>query len=111
MFDNQRIKKIFNKIKNKNILTYGENSNANFRVSNIRFKFNYTVFDLDYKSQERKKININNIYLKLLGRHNVLNAVAAIVICLNIGVSTRIIKSSLKKLSGVQRRMTKYSQK
>ena len=29
--DNQRIKKIINKVKNKNILTYGENSNANFR--------------------------------------------------------------------------------
>ena len=105
--DNQRIKKIINKVKNKNILTYGENSNANFRVSNIRFKLNYTVFDLDYKNQDRKKIKIKNIYLKLLGRHNVLNAVAAIVVCLNIGVSTRIIKSSLKKFSGVQRRMTK----
>ncbi len=105
--DNQRIKKIINKIRNKNILTYGENSNANFRVSNIRFKFNYTVFDLDYKSQDRKKIKIKNIYLKLLGKHNVLNAVAAIVVCLNIGVSESIIKKSLKKFSGVQRRMTK----
>ena len=42
-----------------------------------------------------------------MGKHNVLNAVAAIVVCLNIGVSTRIIKRSLKKFSGVQRRMTK----
>ena len=45
--------------------------------------------------------------LKLLGKHNVLNATAAIAVCLNLVVSQQIIKKSLKKFSGVQRRMTK----
>ena len=56
------------------------------------------------KKRDKK---IKNIYLKLLGKHNVLNAVAAISICLNLGVNQNIIKKSLKKFSGVQRRMTK----
>ena len=43
----------------------------------------------------------------MLGRHNVLNATAAISLCLNLGVNQNIIKKSLKKFSGVQRRMTK----
>ena len=43
----------------------------------------------------------------MLGKHNVLNAAAAIALCLNIGVRQNIIKSSLMKFSGVQRRMTK----
>ncbi len=105
--DNKKIKNLLSKIKNKNILTYGENFNANFKISNIRYKFNYTIFDLNYKSNDKKIKKMKNIYLKLLGKHNVLNATAAIVLCLNLGASTKIIKKSLKSFSGVQRRMTK----
>ena len=36
-----------------------------------------------------------------------LNATAAIAVCLNLGVSHFVIKKSLKRFSGVQRRMTK----
>ena len=53
------------------------------------------------------KIPIKSINLNLLGKHNVLNATSAIAVCLNIGVNQNIIKKSLKKFSGVQRRMTK----
>ena len=106
--DNPNIKRILKKrIKNKNIVTYGENEKANFKVSNIKYKINYTIFDLSYKNLNKKNKTIRNIQLKLLGKHNVLNAAAAIAICLNLGVSQDIIKLSLKKFSGVQRRMTK----
>ena len=54
----------------------------------------------------RKKI-IKNINLKLLGKHNVLNASAAVAVCVNLGVKVNIIKKALKNFSGVQRRMTK----
>tara|TARA_B100000575_G_scaffold164386_1_gene131359 strand:- start:4386 stop:5783 length:1398 start_codon:yes stop_codon:yes gene_type:complete len=109
--DSQNIKKISNKIKNKNILTYGESKNANFRISNIRYKIDYSIFDLSYMDIKKKNKKINNIYLKLLGKHNVLNAAAAVAVCLNLGVNQNIIKKSLKKFSGVQRRMTKLFRK
>ena len=94
-----------NKIKNKNIYTYGENKKANYRISNIRYRTNYSIFDLNYKGIKNTK-KIRNINLRLLGKHNVLNA-AAIAVCLNLGVNQNIIKRSLKNFSGVQRRMTK----
>ena len=65
------------------------------------------MFDLNYKDIKKKKKKIKNIRLKLLGKHNVLNAAAAITVCLNLGVSENVIKRSLKGFSGVQRRMTK----
>ena len=40
-----------------------------------------------------------------------LNAAAAVTVCLNLGVNQNIIKESLKKFSGVQRRMTKIFSK
>ena len=105
--DNKNIKKILVKIKNKNILTYGFNKKANYRISNPRYNTFYSIFDLRYKNLNNKNIVIKNISLKLMGEHNILNAAAAAAVCINLGVKTNIIKKSLKNFSGVQRRMTK----
>ena len=40
-----------------------------------------------------------------------LNASAAISVCLNLGIKINIIKNALKNFSGVQRRMTKLFKK
>ena len=109
--DNSNIRKILKKIKNKNIITYGENKKSDYHISNIRYKIDYSAFDLKYKDIKKKKRKIKNIQLKLLGKHNVLNAAAAIAVCLNLGVSQNTIKKSLIKFSGVQRRMTKIFSK
>ena len=109
--DNNNIRKILYKIKNKNIITYGENKNADFQVKKIKYKYNNTSFDLSFKSKENKKKNISNISVKLLGKHNVLNSAAALIVCLNLGVNLNKAKKSLKNFSGVQRRMTKVFSK
>ena len=105
--DDKNTKKLITKLKNKNILTYGESKNANYQISNIKYRIDYSIFDLKYKDIKKRNQIIKNIKLKLLGKHNVLNATAAIVVCLNLGVTQNIIKKSLEKFSGVQRRMTK----
>ena len=105
--DNDNIKKILHKIKNKNILTFGFNKKANYKIRNVRYFMTYSIFDLHYKNSNNKEKIIKNINLRLIGRHNVLNATAAVAICINIGIKIDIIKKALKKFSGVQRRMTK----
>ena len=109
--DSKNIKQILNKIKNKNILTYGENKESNYQISNIKYNIDNTNFDLSFKDREKNKKKIKNINVKLLGKHNVLNAAAAFIVCLNLGVEKNIIKKSLKSFSGVQRRMTKVFSK
>ena len=109
--DNKNIQSILKKTKNKNILTYGFNKNANYRISNVKYKISYSIFDLHYKDFKNNMRVIKNIYLKLLGEHNVLNASASIALCLNLGANINIIKKSLKNFSGVQRRMTKVFSK
>ena len=46
-----------------------------------------------------------------MGKHNVLNAAASLIVCLNLGANLNRIKRSLKNFSGVQRRMTKVFSK
>ena len=105
--DSKNIKKILSKIKNKNILTYGEHKESNYQVRNIKYNFDNTSFDLSFKDRLKKQKIIKNINVKLLGKHNALNAAAAFIVCLNLGANQNIIKKSLKNFSGVQRRMTK----
>ena len=105
--DNKNIKKILTKIKNKNILTYGFNKKANYRISNPKYHATHSLFDLHYRNLDNRKVTIKNINLKLIGEHNVLNASAAVAVCINLGIKIDIIKKALKNFSGVQRRMTK----
>ena len=109
--DNINIKKILNKIKNKNILTYGENKKADYQIKKIKYNFEYTTFNLCFKDKDKKNKIIKNINVKLLGKHNVLNSTAALILCLNLGANLNLAKKSLKNFSGVQRRMTKVFSK
>ena len=109
--DNKNIKKTLKKIKNKNILTYGENKIAEYQVKKIRYNVESTIFNLNFKDKDKKVKKINNINVKLLGKHNVLNATAALIVCLNLGADLKKAKKSLKNFSGVQRRMTKVFSK
>ena len=109
--DNINIRRIIKKIKNKNILTYRESKKAEYKVANIKYNLESTSFDLFYNLREKKIKRIKDINVKLLGKHNVLNAAAALIVCLNLGVNQLIAKKSLKNFSGVQRRMTKVFSK
>ena len=109
--DDPNIKKIIKKLKTKNYFTYGFHKDSNYQVCNVKYEIDYTKFDLKIKNTSSKKLHIKNILLNLIGKHNVLNATAAICLCLNLGLKESIIKKALKNFSGVQRRLTKVFKK
>ena len=109
--DDPCIKKILKKLKTKNYFTYGFDKKANYQVCNPRYAIDYTKFDLKIRNTGPVKIHIKDISLKLIGKYNVLNATAAISLCLNLGLKIKVIKKALKKFTGVQRRLTKVFKK
>ena len=109
--DNHYIKKILRKLKTKNYFTYGFDKKANYQICNPKYTSDHTKFDLKIKNIGQKKLHIKNISLRLIGKYNVLNATAAISLCLNLGLKIKIIKKALKNFSGVQRRLTKVFKK
>ena len=98
---------IFKSLKNHNIYTYGKNIKSNFLFRNIKQNKEYTVFDLNINLPNKKKENIKNIKIPLLGIHNVRNAVAATAVALTVGISIKRIKKGLLNFKGVQRRFNK----
>ena len=109
--DDKNIRKLKKKIKTKNILTYGFSSASDYQIIKAKYNITNCKFDLVVKNFLGKKIIIKNIVLNLIGKHNILNSVAAIGVCLNLGIKTNNIKSALLKFTGVQRRMTKIFEK
>ena len=105
--DDKNNKEVIKVLKNKNFHTYGTNSNSQFCIKNILQSKEFSKFNINVKLPGKKNYIINNIKIPLLGRHNIRNATAAAAVAINIGISKKIIKESLKEFKGVQRRFNK----
>ena len=98
---------IIRKIKTKNFYTYGINKNSNFEIINVRQYKQLSKFDINISLPAKCKTILKNISIPLLGLHNIRNATAAAAVGFTIGISNKIIKESLNKFEGVQRRFNK----
>ena len=105
--DDNNNKEILKKVKNVNYNTYGINKNSNFQILNIIQNQNYSKFDLKISIAGSKVKFLKNIKVPVIGLHNIRNTTAAVAVATSIGISNNIIKKSLKKFQGVQRRFTK----
>ena len=105
--DDINSKKLVNQLTIKNFYTFGLNKKSNFKIIPKLKNNKMSKFDLKIKLLGKKNKLIKNFQIPLLGNHNIKNATAAIAICLTIGIKINIIKNSLKKFSGVQRRYNK----
>ncbi|MBU1164060.1 UDP-N-acetylmuramate--L-alanine ligase [Patescibacteria group bacterium] len=89
-------------IKNKkNIITYGLNSNANWQAYDIKYVKNLTEFKI-----KKNKKYYGRFKTRLAGDHNVLNALACIIVCDINKISKARIAKVLVDFKGVERRMT-----
>ena len=105
--DNSYLKDILKKTQTKNFLTYGFHKKSNYQIINVKKNKFYSNFDLKIKIFGKTNAIIKNIQINLLGDHNISNSTAAIAVALNLGINVKIIKSALKKFTGIQRRFTK----
>lgn len=107
--DHPVVKELMPVLQDRRVLTYGKDSAADLQLHNIRYTAEGCVFDLTVKGwvdggdQER---HLNDIALPMYGEHNISNAVAAIGVAMELGVSDQKIKESLSKFTGVKRRFT-----
>lgn len=84
---------------NKSIVTYGEHTEANFRLINISFKEGQTEFEIENKNK-----NIGAFTLKIPGKHNALNATGVVATLVSKGIDGVVIQDALKTFTGTKRR-------
>lgn len=89
---------------NRPLVTYGiDNENADVRAENIIFKGYQTQFTVKRNSGNYALSDLP-VTLNIPGKHNVLNALAAIAVATEEGVSDIAIRKALASFSGVGRR-------
>ncbi|MBT8128075.1 MAG: UDP-N-acetylmuramate--L-alanine ligase [Gammaproteobacteria bacterium] len=86
------------------IIRYGIKQDADICASNISTSGLQSTFDVMLPGSDTPL----NITLNLPGRHNILNALAAIAVAFELGVDSRAIKTALKNFAGIGRRMQIY---
>ena len=82
-------------------ITYGIEEDADFNAENIRITNGVYTFDLKTPREYIKNIQIN-----IPGRHNVLNAVAALAMANSIGIPLQVIAGALLSFRGIKRRFS-----
>jgi len=101
--DNNNVKELVSKLHKKKIktpiTTYGMSKNADIRADNLICEGLSTRFDV-YKNTEL----LGSFPLSVPGKHNVLNALSAIALGMEIGLSFDAVKESLQSFRGVDRR-------
>lgn len=91
------------------VTTYGIESDALVRAVNVRAKGTHMCFDVQRRSGNAS-LPVLSISLNLPGRHNVLNALAAIAVATELGVPDQAIASALAAFNGVGRRFTQVGE-
>jgi UDP-N-acetylmuramate--alanine ligase len=97
--DNDAVQDLIPRIR-KRFITYGTTPQADLQALDLVCKGLSSKFKVVYQG----KI-LGNVNLSLPGEHNASNAMAAIVVGLELGIGFDRIKKALEKVEGVQRRL------
>lgn len=82
------------------VLTYGLSEEADVRAVNLTHEGTRSLFEVVLPGRDAKL----DVQLNMPGQHNVLNALAAIAVAHELGVSDQDIQKSLSEFQGVGRR-------
>lgn len=105
--DHPEVQSLVGEIEDRRVLTYGTNPQSDVRVVNLRNEGAISKFDIVLRDRMSDDAQvIEGIELPMPGRHNVLNATAAIAVAHELGVSNDDIRSGLSGFGGVKRRFS-----
>jgi UDP-N-acetylmuramate--alanine ligase len=105
--DHGEVQNIIGRIRDRRIVTYGFSALADVRADNVTPVPGGTRFDAVILGKEGERRTIEAVHVPIPGRHNVQNALAAIAVALELGISDEAIVAGFERFEGVKRRFTK----
>lgn len=102
--DNENVRDILPKVK-REVLTYGFAPRADFHIKSYSFGEG-----VSFGRSFHQKLELGDYMLKIPGKHNLLNALAASIVANQLGISWERIKEILKLYTGCKRRFEKIGQ-
>jgi UDP-N-acetylmuramate--alanine ligase len=108
--DHPEVQAILPKIRDRRIITYGFSAQADVRGENVVSFPGGNQFDVIVRERDGSQRTIEGVELPMPGRHNVQNALAAIAVGLEMGMSDESVRTGFSKFGGVKRRFTKVGE-
>ena len=106
--DHPVVQTLVGRIEDRRVITYGENPQADVRLLDVSHAGGTSLFSIALRDRTGQFVHeIKNIALPMPGRHNALNATAAIAVAHELGVDDTRIKEALAQFGGVRRRFTR----
>ena len=106
--DHSTVQELVGRIEDRRVITYGETPQADVRLVEYDLtggKSRFSVVIRDRKSGGEERID--DLVLPMPGLHNTLNAVAALTVAHELGMSAEAIRTGLAAFGGVKRRFTR----
>ena len=108
--DHPEVQNIIGRIRDRRIVTYGFSALADLRADNVMSGPGGSMFDAIVLERDGARRTIEGISLPMPGRHNVQNALAAIAVALELGMSEDQIREGFARFDGVKRRFSKVGE-
>jgi UDP-N-acetylmuramate--alanine ligase len=109
--DHAEVQAMVARIKDRRILTYGFNPQADARAVNVSFSEGASHFAAVFRDRRKgTETTLSDLRLPMPGEHNVSNAIAAITVARELGVSDDAIRKALNGFGGVRRRFTRVGE-
>jgi UDP-N-acetylmuramate--alanine ligase len=107
--DHPVVQGLVSEITDRKVITYGFNPQADVKAFNIRPSMAGSVFDVKFAAwlNQGSEMTLKDVFLPVLGDHNVQNSLVALSIAQEMGVPAPIMKKCLENFKGVKRRFTR----
>ncbi|WP_114954219.1 UDP-N-acetylmuramate--L-alanine ligase [Sphingosinicella terrae] len=108
--DHPEVQSIIPRLRDRRVVTYGFAAQADIRGENVTPVAGGNRFDVSVRDRAGQVRTISGIELPMPGRHNVQNALAAIGVAAELGISDDRIAQGFGRFHGVKRRFTKVGE-
>ena len=102
--DSENVQELLSAVDNSQKITYGFSKNADYYIEDVSFGDGKTMFSVHHGDSN------DAFELSIPGRHNALNALAAVLACTIVGVEMEAIKKALPSFVGTKRRFERVGQ-
>jgi UDP-N-acetylmuramate--alanine ligase len=106
--DHPAVQALIGRIRDRRIVTYGLSPQADVRLADLSQAPDGATFTVEIDGRgERPSVRMEDLHLPMVGQHNVLNALAAIAVSQEMGMTEAQVRKALSAFAGVKRRFTK----
>ncbi len=109
--DHPIVQRLVGRITDRRIVTYGENTQADVRLVELDNTGGRQKFSVLFRDHDGREVHrLRDLELPMPGRHNALNATAAVAVAHELGIADDRIRAALLKFAGVKRRFTRVGE-